>query len=66
MYAPPSRAVRIISIAEILGVSHQRAGVISRQAGFPRPIGREGQSRLWNRREVRAWAKDWRREKPWR
>jgi len=32
----------------------------------PPPVGSEGQSRLWNRREVTAWAKVWRREKPWR
>jgi predicted DNA-binding transcriptional regulator AlpA len=62
----PARTVRIAEIAELLGVTHQRASVIVRQPGFPKPIGREGQSRLWDRREVTAWAKTWRREKPWR
>jgi hypothetical protein len=52
--------------AEILGVTHLRASVIARGADFPRPLGREGQSRLWDRREVTALAKVWRREKPWR
>jgi predicted DNA-binding transcriptional regulator AlpA len=48
--------VRIIEIAELLGVTHQRASVIVRQPGFPKPVGRAGQSRLWHRREVTAWA----------
>jgi len=62
-----SKTVRIIEIAELLGVSHQRASKIVDEPGFPAPIGHEGQSRLWNRREVVAWAKGWRRErKPWR
>jgi prophage regulatory protein len=60
------RTVNVSEIAEILGVTHQRASVIVRQRGFPKPVGREGQSRLWDRREVTAWAKKWRREKPWR
>jgi predicted DNA-binding transcriptional regulator AlpA len=56
----------VTEIAEILGVGHQRASKIVDERGFPRPIGRQGQSRLWDRREVVAWAKVWRREKPWR
>jgi predicted DNA-binding transcriptional regulator AlpA len=58
--------VRIIEIIELLGVSHQRASKIVGESGFPAPVGRQGRSRLWNRREVTAWAKVWRREKPWR
>lgn len=61
-----SKTLRIIEIAELLGVTHQRASKIADQAGFPAPVGREGQSRLWDRREVVAWAREWRREKPWR
>jgi predicted DNA-binding transcriptional regulator AlpA len=61
-----SKTVRITEIAELLGVSHQRASRIADAPGFPTPVGREGQSRLWDRREVVAWAKVWRREKPWR
>jgi predicted DNA-binding transcriptional regulator AlpA len=62
----PSKTVRITEIAELLGVTHQRTSVIVRQRGFPKPVGREGQSRLWDGREVTAWAKAWRKEKPWR
>jgi hypothetical protein len=46
-----SRTVRIIEIAEILGVTHQRTSVIVRRPDFPAPVGREGQSRVWDRRE---------------
>ncbi len=41
--------VRLVEIAEILGVTHQRTSVIVRKPGFPEPVGREGQSRLWAR-----------------
>ena len=63
----PSRqtTLRILEIAELLGVSHQRASKIVDEPGFPAPVGREGQSRLWDRREVAAWAKVWRTE-TWR
>ena len=46
--------VRIIEIGEILGVSHRRASKIVNDPGFPAPAGREGQSRLWDRREDRT------------
>jgi hypothetical protein len=61
-----SSTVRVMEIAELLGLTHQRASKIADEPGFPAPVGREGQSRLWDRREVAAWAKVWRREKPWR
>jgi hypothetical protein len=41
---PRPQAVRVTEIAEILGVSHQRASKIVDERGFPRPIGRQGQS----------------------
>jgi len=60
------RTVRVVEIAELLGVSHQRASKIVDEPGFPDPVGREGQSRLWDGREVAALAKRWRAGKPWR
>ena len=60
------RTVRVLEIAELIGVSHQRASKIVDEPGLPAPVGREGQSRQWDQREVTAWAKRWRREKPWR
>jgi hypothetical protein len=35
----PKSTVRLVEIADILGVSHQRTSVIVRQPGFPKPIG---------------------------
>jgi hypothetical protein len=60
------RTISVSHIADILGLTHQRTSLIVRRPGFPAPVGREGQSRLWDRREVMAWAKEWRREEPWR
>ena len=61
-----SKTVRIIEIAELLGVSKQRAHQIADAPGFPVPVAEDARGRLWDRREVKAWAKEWRREKPWR
>jgi hypothetical protein len=55
---------RIIEIAELLGVTNQRASKIVDEPGLPTPVGRERQSRLWDRREARAWAKRWRAGMP--
>ena len=62
----PKAPVRIIEIAELLGVSHQRVHQIADEEGFPAPVAEDGRGRLWDRRAVAAWAKQWRREKPWR
>ena len=35
-------------------------------AAPPLPFGSEGQRRFWDRRDVRAWTKRWRRERQWR
>lgn len=53
-----------MEIADILGVAHQRARKIADAPGFPTPVAREGQGRLWDRREVTAWAKVWAGEAP--
>jgi predicted DNA-binding transcriptional regulator AlpA len=58
--------VRAVEIAELLGVSKQRAHQIADEDGFPAPVAEDVRGPLWDRREVAAWAKRWRREKPWR
>ena len=63
---PTAKTIRLVEIAEILGMTHQRASKIVDKRGFSEPIGRQGQSKLWDRREVAARAKVWRRERPWR
>jgi hypothetical protein len=47
-----SKTVRIIEIAD--------------EPGFPSPVTKDARGRLWSRYEVQAWAKTWRKEKPWR
>ena len=62
----PKATVRVVEIAELLGVSKQRAHQIADKDGFPTPVAEDGRGRMWDQREVMAWAKTWRREKPWR
>jgi predicted DNA-binding transcriptional regulator AlpA len=50
------RTLRLVEIAELLGVSKQRAHQIADEPGFPAPVERDGRGRMWSRREVAAWA----------
>jgi predicted DNA-binding transcriptional regulator AlpA len=61
-----SPSVRIVEIAELLGVTKQRAHQIAEEKGFPSPVAEDARGRVWSRYEVQAWAKRWRVEKPWR
>jgi hypothetical protein len=61
-----ARTARLIEIAVLLGVSDQRRPPIADESSFPSPLAEDACGRLWDRREVEAWAKVWRREKPWR
>jgi hypothetical protein len=58
--------VRLVDIGELLGLSKQRAHQLVDEPGFPAPAARDNRGRLWERRQVAAWAKKWRRAKPWR
>ena len=58
------RTIRVVEIAELLGVTKQRAHQLAAEDEFPAPVTQDGRGRLWDRREVTAWAKRWRREKP--
>jgi hypothetical protein len=60
------RAVRLVEIAELLGVTKQRAHQIAEAKGFPAPLAEDARGRVWSRFEVQAGAKRWRGEKPWR
>jgi hypothetical protein len=44
-----------IDIAELLGVTKQQAGQISRRPGFPAPAKTVGKRRLWRRCDVERW-----------
>ena len=60
-----SKTVRLVEIAELLGVTKQRAHQIAPEKGSPAPLAEDARGRVWSRLEVQAWAKRWRREKPW-
>jgi hypothetical protein len=47
-----SATVRLVEIAELLGVSKQRDHQFAGEPGFPGPIGQDNVGRLWDRREV--------------
>lgn len=61
-----SPEIRLIEIAELLGVTKQRAHQIAQEKGFPAPLGEDAHGRVWSRYEVQAWPRRWRGEKPWR
>ena len=63
---PKPRTVRLVEIAELLGVTKQRAHQIAEEKGFPAPLAEDAHGRVWSRYEVQAWAQRWRGEKPWR
>jgi predicted DNA-binding transcriptional regulator AlpA len=60
------QTIRLIEVADLLGVSKQRAHQIAEEPGFPSSVAEDGRGRVWSRYEVQAWAKQWRKEKPWR
>lgn len=43
-------------IADMLGVSRQRADAITRKPSFPRPLGVISAGRVWLEEDVVAWA----------
>lgn len=45
----------IHELAELLGVSRQRADQLARHAGFPRPAAELRGGRIWKRTEVDKW-----------
>jgi predicted DNA-binding transcriptional regulator AlpA len=47
--------LRLVQVAELLGVSKQRAHQIVAEPGFPVPVAEDARGRLWSRYEVQAW-----------
>jgi predicted DNA-binding transcriptional regulator AlpA len=39
---------------------------VATEHGFPKPLAEDVRGRVWRRSEIQAWAKRWRRKKPWR
>ena len=43
------RTLRLIEIAELLGVTKQRAHQIAQEKGFPAPLAEDARGRVWSR-----------------
>jgi hypothetical protein len=54
------KLVRIVDIANLLGVSKQRADQLRHRADFPKPVGRWARGKLWAGPDVRGWARTYR------
>lgn len=50
-------------LAELLGVSRQRAYVISRHRDFPAPVARLRMGDVWDRADVEEWIRQHRPDK---
>lgn len=53
------RTMRFVNIADLLGVDCQQVQQLAVQEGFPEPVGLTGRDRLWDAKDLRAWAKDY-------
>lgn len=50
------KLLRLVDVAELLGVSKQRADQLRRQPDFPVPVDRWARGDLWAASDVRRWA----------
>lgn len=48
----------VTEIAELLGVSRQRAGQLAATFGFPAPLARLAVGPIWRREDIEQWARD--------
>jgi predicted DNA-binding transcriptional regulator AlpA len=53
----PRKLLRLVEIAQLLGVSKQRADQLRRQEDFPDPVDRWARGDLWAAADVRRWAR---------
>jgi hypothetical protein len=49
--------VRLVEIAELLGVSKQSAHQLTAGDGFPPAVGSDDRGHCWDGRQVAAWAR---------
>jgi hypothetical protein len=55
------KLLRVVEIADILGVSKQRADQLRREPDSPAPVDRWGRGDLWAAVDVRRWARTYER-----
>lgn len=56
------RVAGLKEVADLLGVSTQRANQITSNRGFPEPVENLASGRLWQLEEVKQWASTWQRK----
>lgn len=49
------KIVGTIEIARLLGVSRQRVDQLSREVGFPQPLGEHAGGRVWHLADIERW-----------
>jgi predicted DNA-binding transcriptional regulator AlpA len=60
--------LRVADIAQLLGVSRQRANQLTREPNFPVPDRSDRRGRAWSREAIEEWLLEvnWFESKPWR
>jgi prophage regulatory protein len=53
----PRTLLRLVEIADLLGVSKQRADQLRRRPDFPAPTDRYSRGDLWSASDVERWAR---------
>jgi predicted DNA-binding transcriptional regulator AlpA len=51
------KLLRVVDIAELLGVSKQRADQLRREPDFPVPVDRWARGDMWAASDIRLWAR---------
>lgn len=51
------KLLRMVDVAELLGVSKQRADQLRRLDDFPAPVDRSERGNLWAASDIRRWAR---------
>ena len=57
---------RQTDIARYLGVTKQRVHQLAAEGRLPAPAGEDQRGQYWRPATVRAWARRWAKERPWR
>lgn len=54
----PEPLMGLTEIAELLGVTRQRAHQLAATYGFPEPLARLAVGPIWSRKDVERWARE--------
>lgn len=54
----PDHLMGLTEVAELLGVTRQRAHQLSKASGFPEPTARLSAGLIWLRKDIEKWARE--------